>query len=166
MAWLCSRCKFVFQPAFLPKSSKWVFYSNTLWSIHWIWGYKLLNSLNASFHHIETSQLLCFYMMATLAFNELIGDQDYPFTLFCMTEFQTRAANKHVRFNNMLRSARNQVESAFSRLKARWTILTKPVYLKLGSLDYLFKFCIAQFLPNVLYLRIGCKWGKSPYGTT
>ena len=80
-------------------------------------------------------------MMATLAFNELIGDQDYPFTLFCMKEFQKRAENKHVRFNNTLRSARNHIKSAFSKLKARWTILTKPVDLKLDTVPWIIYTC-------------------------
>ena len=80
-------------------------------------------------------------MMATLAFNELTGDQDYPFTLFCMKEFQKRAENKHVRFNNMLRSARNHIKSAFSKLKARWTILTKPVDLKLDTVPWIIYTC-------------------------
>ena len=42
--------------------------------------YKLINSLNSLSHHMETSHLICranqltgFYMIATLALNELIS---------------------------------------------------------------------------------------------
>lgn len=44
-----------------------------------------------------------------------------------MKEFQTCATNEQVLYNNMLRSARNQIECAFGRLKARWAFLTRKV---------------------------------------
>ena len=62
--------------------------------------------------------------------NYLIGDPAYPLTPFCMKEFQTCTTNEQVLFNNMLRSARNKVECAFGRLKARWRFLTRKVDLK------------------------------------
>ena len=64
-------------------------------------------------------------------FNYLIGDPAYPWTPFCMKEYQTCATNEEVVFNSMLRSARNQVECAFGRLKVRWGFLTRKVDLKL-----------------------------------
>ena len=62
--------------------------------------------------------------------NYLIGDPAYPLTQFCLKEYQTCSNNGEVIFNNMLRSARNQVECAFGRLKARWRFLTRQVDLK------------------------------------
>ena len=61
----------------------------------------------------------------------LIGDPAYPLTPHCIKEFETCATNAKVVFNNMLRSARNPIECAFGRLKARWSFLTKKVDLKL-----------------------------------
>ena len=63
--------------------------------------------------------------------NYLIGDPAYPLTPFCMKEYQTCGTNEEVVFNSMLRSARNQVECPFGRLKVRWGFLTRKVDLKL-----------------------------------
>lgn len=63
--------------------------------------------------------------------NYLIGDPAYPLTPYCMKEYESATTNAKVIFNNMLRSARNPVECAFGRLKARWSFLTKKVDLKL-----------------------------------
>ena len=63
--------------------------------------------------------------------NYLISDPAYPLTPFCMKEYATCAANEEVIFNALLHSARNQIESAFGWLKARWSVLTKKLDLKL-----------------------------------
>ena len=62
--------------------------------------------------------------------NYLIGDPAYPLTQFCLKEYQTCSENKQVIFNSMLRSARNQIECAFGRLKARWGFLRRKVDIK------------------------------------
>ncbi|XP_057299347.1 putative nuclease HARBI1 [Hydractinia symbiolongicarpus] len=63
--------------------------------------------------------------------NYLIGDPAYPLTPYCMKEYHSCSTNAQVLFNNMLRSARNPVECAFGRLKARWGFLAKKVDLKI-----------------------------------
>nr|XP_047137549.1 uncharacterized protein LOC105843733 [Hydra vulgaris] len=65
--------------------------------------------------------------------NYLIGDPAYPLTNFCIKEFQSCSNNKEVIFNSMLRSARNQIECAFGRLKARWGFLRKIVDIKIET---------------------------------
>ena len=61
----------------------------------------------------------------------LIGDPAYPLTPHCMKEYEKCSTNAQVVFNNMLRSARNPVECAFGRLKARWGFLTRKIDLQL-----------------------------------
>ena len=39
--------------------------------------------------------------------------------------------SKHLLFNNVIRSTRNQTECAFRRLKARWRILNRPIDVEL-----------------------------------
>ena len=73
--------------------------------------------------------------------NYLIGDPAYPLTQFCLKEYQSCFNNGQVIFNNMLRSARNQVECAFGRLKARWRFLTRKVDLKFYSIPTVIYSC-------------------------
>ena len=65
--------------------------------------------------------------------NYLIGDPAYPLTAYCMKEFESCKTNVQVVFNSMLRTARNPIERAFGRLKARWGVLTKRIDFKLEN---------------------------------
>ena len=49
----------------------------------------------------------------------------------------THCIQNETAFNNVLRFSRNQIECAFGRLKARWSILTKQIDLKSDNIAYI-----------------------------
>ena len=65
--------------------------------------------------------------------NYVIGDPSYPLTPNCMKEYKTCKTNSEVIFNNILREARDPIECLFASFKARWSIITKKMNLKLEN---------------------------------
>ena len=68
----------------------------------------------------------------------LLADPAYPLLPHCYT-------NEQVIFNQMLRSARNKVECAFGRLKARWQVLTTPININLEDTPTLIYVCFVLY---------------------
>ena len=58
-----------------------------------------------------------------------------------MKEYDCCTSNEQVVFYGMLRSARNQIECAFGRLKARWSILTRKLDFKLETIPTILHAC-------------------------
>ena len=67
-----------------------------------------------------------------------------------MKEFQSCKTDAEVISNNMLRSAKNPVESAFGRLKAWWSIIRRKMDLKLETIPNVVLSCFV--LHNVCEL--------------
>ena len=58
-----------------------------------------------------------------------------------MKECKSCKTSSQVIFNNLLREARNPIECAFGRLKARWSILTRKMDLKLDNIPIIVMAC-------------------------
>ena len=72
-----------------------------------------------------------------------------------MKEYQSCSINSEVILNNLLRSARNQVECSFGRLNAQWGFLRRMVDLKLETIPIVVYCCFV--LHNICEMRKNCE---------
>ena len=71
----------------------------------------------------------------------MLGDPAYPLLLNLMKEYSSCENPKETNFNNTLRSARNKIECAFGRLKARWRISNRVADVDLNLVTTLVYAC-------------------------
>ena len=85
--------------------------------------------------------------------NYLLGDPGYYVLPYMMTEFTLCSSVGHNLFNILLRSARNVIERAFGRLKARWRYVSGKMEIALEGVPDLIisAFVLHNFLESPLY---------------
>lgn len=82
-------------------------------------------------------------VFANSRINKLLKEEQLP--------FPNTHSNEEVIFNNMTRSARNPIECAYGRLKARWQILNKRIDMKLSSIPIIVYACFV--LHNICEMK-------------
>lgn len=71
----------------------------------------------------------------------LLREIAYLLSPHVIKEFATCTTDAQLIFNQMLRGARNAIECAYGRLKARWTILSVPLNFKLQEVSVIIITC-------------------------
>ena len=98
--------------------------------------------LNKMFVEKSLPQVCCSLIPGTDQIPPLVlADPAYPLLPNIMKEYSEDAYNEKAVFNQMLRSARNQIECAFGQLKARWQSLNRPMDLKLEDIPTIIYSC-------------------------
>ena len=76
--------------------------------------------------------------------NYIIGDPTYPLTPYRIKEFDSCSSNGKVIYNNMLRSARNQIECTFGATKSKMGNFDQTVDMKLESISTVIYACFVS----------------------